>query len=222
MIWSLFLMIFIIELTIKYFIKANHHFLLVYIIILLIVYHKNRSWQEFVDNIKWIVIIVLMCSAIQKLISPQFVSGDFYYYMLNTGKFFKPILYFTPEVKEIIAGNYSQIIDLEQTNPNLSKSITLQNVLPNLEVISRLFAWLTIALELVIAAILFWKPKHTLTHVLFIILILGIFFTRLESGFLTLLAICGFWLTENLKFRAFYALLAIGFMSLIVAQIGFH
>lgn len=222
LLWSIFLAIFISELVMKYFVKANHHFLLVYVILLIIFYHKNGRWEDFVANIKWIVVIVLMCSAIQKLISPQFVSGDFYYYMLNTGKFFRPMLYFTPEIKEIIFSNYSQIIELERTNPNLTNSITLQNILPNLDVISRVFAWLTIALEFIIAAVLFWKPKHTFSHILFIILILGIFFTRLESGFLTLLAICGFWLTESLKFRALYVILAIGFMVLIVTQIGFH
>ncbi len=220
--WSVLLGIFITELTLKYFLKANHHFLLVYMIMLLIIYNKNRNWENFNVNIKWIVVIVLMFSAIQKMVSPAFISGDFFYLMMNTGKFFKLILNFTPDIQEIIASNASQIRELEQTNPNTLKSITLQPVLPNLDIISHLFAWLTIALELVIAMVFIWNPKHRISHFLFIILILGIFFTRLESGFLTLLTICGIWLTESRKFRTLYIILSIGFMGLIITKIGFH
>lgn len=218
--WYGLLAIFTIDLALNYFLKANHHFLLVYIILLIIFYLKNGSREAFVDNIKWIIIIVLLFSSIQKLITPQFITGDFYYYMFNTGKFFKPVLYFYPELKEITKSNNFQITQLEHTNPNTLKAVKLQNIVPYLEVISRVFAWLTIALELAIALCFIGKPKHHITHLLFILLILGIFITRLENGFLTLLSICGIWLSEHQAIRRVYVILAIGFMLLLIGNIG--
>ncbi|MEZ4803653.1 MAG: hypothetical protein R2797_12850 [Gelidibacter sp.] len=222
LLWYIFLTILISDLICDYFVRANHHFLLIYITILVIIFLHNGQYEDFITNIKLLAVIVLLFSGIQKLVSPQFVSGDFYYYMINTGSFFKPLLYFNPEMKQIVAHNHAQISELALLDPNTSKIVTFQNVLPNLAIISHIFAWFTIIIEMGTAILIFLKPKHLVTHALFISLILGIFLTRLENGFLTLLAISGIWLSEHTRIRAIYSVLAIVFITLIIINIGFY
>ncbi|MGJ8590909.1 MAG: hypothetical protein ACSHXF_00075 [Aquaticitalea sp.] len=142
--------------------------------------------------------------------------------MINVGQFFKPIWYYSTDLQDIISSNKDKIATLQVSNPSEMKSVTLQNVVPQLDILSRYYAWFSIAMELITGIIILWKPKHVFTHILFILLILGIFLTRLECGFMALLAICGIWLTDNLKIRGIYTVLIIIFISLIITKIGFH
>ncbi len=222
LLWYVFLTILISDLICDYFVRANHHFLLIYITAVVIVLLHNSRLDVFVTNIKLLVVIVLFFSGIQKALSPQFVSGDFYYYMINTGGFFKPVLYFNYDIVDIIISNKAMIKELGETDPNQLKSVVLNPVIPNLEIISFALAWMTIIMEIIAATLILWKPKHLLTHIVFILLIMSIFFTRYETGFLALLAISGFWLTENVRVRLIYTTLAIVSLAFIVTGIGFY
>lgn len=222
LLWYIFLAILLSDLACNYFVRANHHFLLIYITGVLIVFLHNSRLELFISNIKYLVVIVLFFSGLQKVLSPEFISGDFYYYMINTGNFFKPIWYFNPEMIQTISSNKAMIAELGTTDPNLLKSITLKPVVPHLDVISFVFSWMTIIMELLAAVLILWKPKHILTHIVFILLIMGIFFTRFENGFLTLLAISGVWLSESLKTRIVYTILTIISLSFVLTKIGFH
>ena len=222
LIWYLFLTILIFDLMSDYFVRANHHFLIIYMTILVILFLKNGRAEDFITNIKLLVFIVLLFSAIQKLMSSQFLSGDFYYYMFNTGNFFKPLLKFDHEMSTIITQNNASILEFSKTDPNITEHITLQNITPNIPIYSHVFAWFTIILELIAAIAILLKPKHMLSHILFIVLMFGIFLTRMENGFLCLLAISGVWLSETIKMRLAYIAMTILFLSFIIVQIGYY
>lgn len=222
LLWYIFLTILISDLICDYFVRANHHFLLIYLTVIIIIFLHNSRLEDLITNIKLLLVIVLLFSGIQKLFSPQFISGDFYYYMINTGSFFKPILYFNQEMNDIVLANKAQIAELGKLNPNYTNTIKLQNIVPNLDIISGVYAWFSICIELITGLLILWKPKQVFTHILFILLILGIFFTRLESGFMALLAISGIWLTDNYKIRAIYTGLTIVMLSIIITRIGFY
>jgi hypothetical protein len=62
-----------------------------------------------------------MTSILQKLMSSQFMSGDFYYYyyyMINRGLLFKVNLRFNPEILEMVKSNSEQIVASKATDPN--------------------------------------------------------------------------------------------------------
>ena len=222
LLWYVFLTIILSDLLWDYFGRANHHFLMIYITILVIIFLQNSNEKDLFVNIKLLMAIVLLFSGIQKLLSPQFISGDYFYYMINSGKFFKPFLHFNQDVYDTIIFNNAQISELSKLNPHQSNTVKLQNIIPHLDVISQVYAWFSIAMEVITGIMILWKPKLVFTHILFILLILGIFFTRLENGFMALLAICGIWLTSNYIFRAVYMLLTIVFLSLMITKIGFY
>ncbi|WP_152487226.1 hypothetical protein [Winogradskyella psychrotolerans] len=158
----------------------------------------------------------------QKITSKQFMSGDFYYHAINLGGLFKFFFTIFPESLEIAKSNSESLTTLKELNPNLTEHIVLKDVFPNLSFVSRVFAWLTVIFEFLVAVAILWKPKKIGTHIIFIILLFGILFTRLETGFVSLLAISGLYLCKNIKLKLLYVLIILGCITLIITKFGYH
>ena len=222
-IWYVFFSVLLIDIIANYYRMSNHHFLLTYLTLIVILYLKGvYDFELFAKNIKYITIIVMSFTALQKLCTPQFISGEFYYYMFNAGELFKPFVSRNTEMMEAVNFNTLAIQNLELIDPNVSNTITLRNIDPNLKFISILFSWTTVIFEFVIALLLLIKPKSIITHICLIVLIIGIFMTRLENGFLAIITISVFLLTSNSKIRLIYIALILGFLSLIISRIGYY
>ena len=222
LIWIVFFILLIFDLYHYYFRVANHHFVLTFMVLSVILYYYHHRKEILLKNIQMLLVIVLMASAVQKLLSSQFMSGEFYYYLMNRGYLFNTFFTFFPESLEVVKSNTESILALQDTDPNLSQSIVLHDVFSDLGFFSLVYAWITVVLEFIVAIALLWKPKSMWTHLLFTTLIIGILCARLETGFIALLAICGLFLCSNLKLRLLYVLIAIGSVTLIVTKIGFH
>ena len=188
--------------------------------VILYLYHKRSDILQ--KNIQMLLVVVLMASVVQKLMSTQFMSGDFYYYMFNRGSLFGVFLNFFPESLAIAKSNVQNVLTLQKIDPNIKESIIIKDVFPNVGVVSHVFAWVTVVIEFIVAMALLWKPKSTWTQLIFAMLILGILFTRLETGFMGLLAICGLFLCNNSKIRFLFVLIVMGCLTLIVTRLGYH
>lgn len=222
-IWYVLFSVLFIDVVANYYRMSNHHFLLTYLTLIVILYLKGiYNFELLVKNIKYVTIIVMSVTALQKLCTPQFISGEFYYYMFNAGELFKPIVNRNTEMMEAVNFNITSIQELQLLDPNNSNTITLRNIDPNLKYISVLFAWTTIIFEFIIALLLLIQPKRIITHICLIVLIIGIFMTRLETGFLSIITISVFLLTSNSKIRLIYIALILGFLSLIISRIGYY
>lgn len=221
-IWIVFLLLLLIDLFYAYFWVANHHFMLVFMVLSVILFNYHKQRDIFLKNIQLLLVIVLLVSVIQKITSKQFMSGDFYYHAINLGGLFKFVFYVFPENLEIAKSNTESLINLNKTNPNLVEHIILKDAFPNLSFKSRVFAWLTVSFEFLVAVAILWKPKKIGTHIIFIILLFGILFTRLETGFISLLAISGLYLCSNIKLRLLYVLIILGCITLIITKFGYH
>ncbi|MGY0408468.1 MAG: hypothetical protein ACWIPJ_08970, partial [Polaribacter sp.] len=186
-IWYILFSILLIDLITNYYRMANHHFLLTYITLIILLYVKGiYNFELLTKNIKYLIIIVIAFAALQKLFSTQFITGQYYYYMLNLGGFFRPFISRNAEIMKTVNFNINNIQRLELMNPNKYNAITLRNIHPNLKLISVLFSWATVLFEFVIAFLLLIKPKSNSTHVLLIVFIIGTFITRSETGFLSI------------------------------------
>jgi hypothetical protein len=220
-IWYVLFSVLFIDLIANYYRMANHHFLLTYLALIVILYLKGiYNFEVLTKNIKYLTLIVIALAALQKLFTPQFISGEFYYYMFNSGGFFRPFINRNSEMLEVINSNAAAIKNLELIDPNKSNTIPFRSIHPNLEFISVLFSWTTIIYEFIIALLLLIKPKNTITHILLVILIIGIFMTRLETGFLSIITISAFSMTSNSKIKLIYIALVLFFLSLIISRIG--
>lgn len=220
--WIVLFALLILDLSLLYLRVANHHFMLTLMMLSILLYTYHKRNDILFKNIQILLVVVVMASAFQKLMSSQFMSGDFYYYMFNRGALFGVFLKLFPESFMVAKTNVQSIITLQTIDPNLGESIVLKDIMPNLRSISLIFTWTTLIVEFMVAITVLWKPKSTWTHLLFATMIIGIICTRLEMGFMVLLAICGLLLCDNLKLRLLYVLIAIGCIALIVTKIGYH
>ncbi len=221
-IWIVLLTLLFSDLYNLYFRVANHHFMLTFMVLSIISYTYHNRNDVLFKNIQLLLVIVVMTSAFQKVFSSQFMSGDFYYYLLSRGYIFDLILNNFPEYLEIIEINNKNILALQETDPNLRQSIVLKDSLKNISLICQIYAWITILIEFLVALAILFKPKSIWTHLLLIVLIIGILCARLEVGFMSLLAISGLYLCGNVKLRLFYTMIALGCLTFIIAKIGYH
>lgn len=221
-IWLVLFTLLMIDLYHDYFWVANHHFMLLFMVLSVLLYSYHQRNEILLKNIQILFVVVVLTSAVQKLMSNQFMSGDFYYYMINRGTLFGNFIRFLPESLEIAKSNSKSILDLQNLDPNLGESITLRNIFPNIGVISHIFAWVTVIFELIVAFAILWKSRSSWTHFLILIMIVGILCTRFETGFMALLALSGLFLCQNLYLRLMYVLIISGCIILIFTKLGFH
>jgi len=221
-IWIVFFVLLVFDISTMYLRVANHHFMLTFVVFSVLLYYYHKHVAVLLKNIQMLLVVVVMASAFQKLMSSEFMSGEFYYYMFNRGYLFSIFLKFFPESFMIAKSNVQSIIAFETIDPNTAQSIVLTNIFSNIGSISLMFAWITVIVEFIVALAILWKPRNTWTHLLLIMLILGIICTRLEMGFMALLAICGLFLCKTMKLRFLYILIAMGCITAIITQIGYH
>lgn len=221
-IWLVFFILLLCDLFIDYFWLANHHFMLTFVVLSVIAYMYHDSKGIIQKNIQIILMLVILTSVLQKLMSQQFMNGSFYYFMINKGTLFRFFINFFPESLEVVKNNSESLMNLKETNPNNGQKIIFKDLVPNLAYISLVFARITVAFEFVVAMAILWKPKSILTHILIIIMILGILCARLETGFMALLTICGLFLCKNIKLKLVYVAIALGCITFIVTKYGYH
>lgn len=221
-VWIVPLMFLLIDLIFSYIWMANHHFMLVFMVLAVIFYTYHKSPDILQKNIQILLVVVILASVVQKLMSSQFMSGEFYYYMINRGTLFTFFINLFPESLEVTKSNYELLKTLHNTDSNMGKSVVVKDVIPNLGKISIVYAWLTVIMEFSVAILLLLKPKSAFTHILFSIMILGILCARFETAFMALLAICGIILCKNQKLRLLFTMIVIGCVTLIVTKIGYH
>ncbi|NRD20314.1 hypothetical protein HNV08_09670 [Winogradskyella eckloniae] len=220
--WLTILVLLIIDVIGSYFWVANHHFLLCFMVLSMITFFYHKRSSILFVNIQTLVVIVLLLSVFQKLFSSQFISGNFYYHDINQGAMFRPLFYLFPDSLEIANQNVDNIKKLKESDPNLEHSIAVIDIVPNLRIMTVIYAWLTILVEAIVALFLIWKPRSTWTHLFLIIMICGILFTKLETGFMSLLAICGLFLCTSLKQKLIYIAILMVCILIIMAKMGYH
>ena len=214
------LAILIIILIVSYLTQANHHFLLIYLSGVFLIYSYTKNALELKRSVRFLIAIVLVFASVQKLISSEYITGDFVYYMINTGRFFKQFLWLVPEIQQNVELNNHNIAMLESTHPNQLSKVTIVEVIPYAKTVSVVLAWLSIVLELTGGLLILMKPDRKLTHIIFISKLAGIFVLRLETCFLSILALSGYILTSQKKYQSVYLLLYVFFISLTLSGIG--
>lgn len=222
MLWMVCFILLSFDLYYSYFWVANHHFMMIFMVLSILFYSYHKRSDILLINIQILVVVVVMASAIQKLMSSQFMSGEFFYYMINQGSAFTFLFNFFPEILEVTKSNSESILALKATDPNHTQSIILKDIFPNLGLISYIFARITVALEFMVAIAILYKPRSKWTHLFFIIMIIGILCTRFETGFMALLGVCGIFLCNELKLRLLYVMIVLACITLVITKLGYH
>jgi len=220
--WSTLLILVSFDLIQYYFLAANHGFVLfflTFLVLLSYIFKKNR--QEIIQmNSKIILGIIMFFGAFQKILSPEFMNGDFIAFISLKGELFKP-LQIAKLIPNIFNENLALINEDRSKLPDPNVFIQLKTPFVGYETFVYYFTIFIIVMEFLMVPVVFLKNAFVKNTCLILFLI-GLLFTRFETGFLSLLIIlCLGQLspTEN-KFKWVYISLYAICMALIMARIG--
>lgn len=205
---------------------ANHHFLLFFIcLILCLTLCKEKTEQKkyLAENMRLVILILMFFATFQKLSSSSYLDGGFFGYIFIKGGFFRPLLSFFSEYQIWQEMNSELIRSSSEIDPNQHLEIQLTGNPKLFSIICKGFSYLVFIAEFLVLYI-FWKIKNNkVRHIALILLIIGIFITRLECGFLSILCGIGICLcgTTDGYFCRIYLALILLFNVLIILDLGF-
>jgi len=154
--WVLISIIMITPMISNWLEPANHHFVLSYLVMAIAVsvsYSMEMRDLRLKKITACIIIILFTVSALQKLISPVYISGEYTTYLSMVGGFFKPIYRLSGELTAVFANNNQQVGEMLLTDPNQFKSIQLSSPITNIRTLALLLSICSIALELLVASV---------------------------------------------------------------------
>lgn len=207
---------------------ANHHWVLAYLCIILgisLSFSKIDIQEKVLrDNAKILLWVIMFFAGFQKLLSNNYCSGSYFTYMFLTDSFFQPIIELIPEVKDIFAHNIKSISKLNSIDPNTGTAIRLLAPPIWVSISARIFAFIVLLGEIMFPFLYFLNRNPKLRNLSLILLIWGIFLTRLETGFLSIVAILGYahCPTELYKIRLTYLVSILFFFVLIIFGVGYE
>jgi hypothetical protein len=220
--WFSLSLFFSYKLLTTYFQAANHLFIALYLSLAFLVFFITQQNAGILrKNIQLILGLALLFSGIQKIVSSDYYSGAYFYYMLQRGDFLWPLKHLSASFQEITSYNMMVLESSRSIYPGGATFEALKTPFSGAKTMSYYLSVVSIALELGAGIAILIKPKSLITHLLVLATIWGVFFTRQEAGFLTLLTVMGLVLTEKKYFVWSYLATGIVFLSLILLGVGF-
>lgn len=219
--WLLIICLFIPNFISQYYLLANHYFLMFYMLFVFIIgsYFYTENDKILKINAKWILALMFGFAVIQKLLSEQFIQGQSIGFLIYTGQLFKLFFKLLTD-SDVIAYN-SDLLNVNTSELDNVKH--WKTPFPYVGIFSRYFAYATILVEIIFAALLFIKNK-TVKNWFFIGFVFLLILTREENGFIALLCILLMMQLENEDksiFRTLYLFLFLLSISLIITRWGF-
>lgn len=187
--WSITLVLTSLELIPHYFLAANHNFVLFYITLTIWISHFYPLERIKIIKLNsfFLLVIILFFGALQKLLSPDFMSGDFLSYLTLKGDLFKP-LQIAKVLPDVFSENLAQITENKNSIPDASRVIQLAAPFGGFETFIYYFSVAVMIIEFLILPTLLLKNQNIKNTILLLFLI-GLIFTRFETGFVALLTI---------------------------------
>ncbi len=191
-------------------------------------YLENQSnesnYETTLYNQAWLLLVLLMFFAgLHKLISPQVRDGSYYATLFLRGELFKPIIALLSHFQDIISTNNQIISEFHSSQPSIDGGETLLSPSKQLPLISKVFSYMVIFGELAIPVAFIIFRKSEIRHLFLISILIGVFLSRLECGFLSIICILGYanTLPSSKLIRAIYVYLFVLFLSLASTDLAY-
>lgn len=187
--WGLTIILTSLDFINNYFYTANHTFVLFYLTFLI-----GLTYFYPLDRIKILkrnsismVILILFFSAIQKLLSPEFMNGNYIGFTTLKGDLFVP---FRWPYNFSNLGNQNMNLINEKLNEVSNTDVPLKLLIPfhGFETFSIFFSYFVILSEFLMIPVLLLKNLK-LKNTISLLFVVGLLLTRLETGFISLLVI---------------------------------
>jgi hypothetical protein len=221
--WSVWFLYFFITLGRNYYLVANHHFVVCYVLAAVILHQitnlKNESYLHF--HVRFILLTILMFGAFQKLLSPAYISGAFFQLEMDMNYFLQPLNFIVPEWQEITNGNKDLYKKLIATNPNAYSEIQLKYPIHHSTLLAKKRGVDSHYYGSYYRRCHFFgNTNASLVMYFLLVRLVAYFFFRLETGFLTLLATLGLLLSPTPKISMVYITIILIFSVLMATELG--
>lgn len=197
--WGLWLVYFSILPLINFFGAANHHFVAIYLLIAIIQYTLKAGDNDQIlrFHLRFILMSVLVISALHKLLSPAYTSGAFFQFEMYMDVFLKPLKLIVPGWENAIQENLVAFERFNLQYPGNIEAIQLTEPIRHSSAIAKAASWMSIILEAAAGIAIFFKSNNRLSHLLLLATVAGVLFFRMESGFLAILSCMGLALAPS-------------------------
>jgi len=176
--------------------RGNHHFLGAYLSLAtgLVLWGRSAQWREqWANNGRWLLVGVMVFAVLQKLLSPEYLRGDFWGYFLSfglAGKFVFATGFWDGTV-EVFRQNREILASLGGSGLSDGAAATLKEPFPHFKIIVLVLTWGTLAAEALIALGFLLFRRALLAHIFLMGFILLLTLIRPEVEFAALLLVLG-------------------------------
>lgn len=214
------------RIIIYYYSCGNHTFVAFYIsLVLLFALSENNpkvSLNILKTNFKIILVIMMFFAALQKILSPSFISGEFLNYMFMSGSIFK-FLNLNEDFIIYSSENWNQIKLFFDTSPHDLEAISYSLLFNNQLLMFKYLSIFIIVVEFLFIGVVFVK-NQIFKHLFFLSFLGFTLLTRFETGFLSLICIlCYSQLTSTKRWLHFlYFAFYFCCIYMIFFKMGYH
>ena len=205
---------------------ANHTYVYAYLCLVLFLVLRNAPAERtslLTRNTLYLFNAIMLLAVIQKAITPGYLDGTINAFWLATGGYCEPIYIFFDSWSAVVEHNNAVLNTYYNENPYQTDQIALQAPVSSLRMWGILFSAGILAGEVIVPAIFTWSKSQVFKHTTVLLFLAGVFLTRQETGFLSLLAIMA--LThcppEHTRIRGIYLLLFAFMQTLFVLDFGY-
>ncbi|MFP6858943.1 MAG: hypothetical protein VCA73_16815 [Roseibacillus sp.] len=212
------------------FAMGNHHFLGAYLSLAtgLVLWGRSAHWREqWANNGRWLLVGVMVFAVAQKLLSPEYLRGDFWGYFLSfglAGKFVFATGFWDGTV-EVFRQNREFLAALGGSGLTDGAAATLKEPFPHFKIIVLVLTWGTLAAEALIALGFLLFRRALFAHIFLMGFVLLLTLIRPEVEFAALLLVLGFMVCSSARQRVLRITYGVGValclvLSLILQNVG--
>ncbi|MCH8534309.1 MAG: hypothetical protein LAT51_04495 [Flavobacteriaceae bacterium] len=223
--WGLVSCMIIPALVTKYNFTGNHTFVTLYMAVLFLIasFYKKFACKILELNARNLLCIMMLFAVVQKSLSKSFMNASSVSFLNLKGGFFTHFHRFFPENQKIINSNNQLISEQTKSIDGLSNVVELTPVNWFFEFNPSFAVGLILGGEIIFLLLLFVKNQY-LRNTFFILFMIGLIATRIETGFASLLCILLFMQArkDHFVFQLTYIGLFALYISLILSKLGYH
>ncbi len=187
--WSICLVFIGYEISQNYFYVANHVFLLFYIALIgfVAMFYPYGSNKIIDFNAKMVLSLVLFFGGLQKIVASPFLEGDLMHFMFMRGELGN-VLFSADFFQNYFIENKESMAEFRADLPSETTQIQMPLLIKNQHLLFYSFSIFVIVIELFLA-ILVWSNHQKTKLICFLLFLIGVMLTRLETGFISLLCL---------------------------------